>query len=81
MNTYPGNVCRLDSDSSYVRNDTSIVFFTESIHNYRYNSDLYNPDGVYLTFKLEKKGRERLGWLKFSTTGTTALVSSCAIQE
>lgn len=80
--TSPGSACRINPDSSYVRNDTTIVFFTQRFHHFEYNQELYNPDGVYIVFKLIEKGRERLGWLKLTTNGSNlASVSCCATQK
>ena len=81
VDTNPSSACRLEPDSSYVRKDTAFVFFTEKIHRFEYNEELYNPDGVYMVFKLLEKERERLGWLKLSTTGSAVSVSACAIQK
>ena len=81
FDTKPWNACRITPDSSYVRNDTTIVFFTESNSSFIYNQDIYNPDGVYILFKLQEKGRERLGWMKITTTGIAVSVSGCAIHE
>jgi hypothetical protein len=81
VDTNPSSACRMEPDSSYMRNDTAFVYFTEQIRRFEYNLELYNPDGVYVVFKLIEKGRERLGWLKLTTTGRTASVSGCAIQK
>lgn len=81
LETSPNSMWRITPDSSYVRNDTTIVFFTESNSSFIYNQDIYNSDGVYILFKLQEKGRERLGWMKITTTGIAVSVSCCAIHE
>ncbi len=69
------------ADSSYIRNDTTFMFFTTNFYHYAFNQELYNPSGVYLVFKLTEGDRERLGWMKIATTGHGTTLYECAMQR
>ncbi len=79
--TNPGSACRISPDSTGVNGDTTILYFTISHYYFAFDSALYDPEGVYIIFKLEENERERLGWLKLQTSGTRATIYECALQE
>ena len=81
MSTNPSAACRIDSDSSYVRNDTLFAYFTTHDYHYNFNTELYDPEGAYIAFRIPSEGRDLLGWLKIKTNGSNLTIYECAVQE